>query len=268
MSAESKETSSKPIWWEKTVEYEYIIKYLKPEQFAIPFDGEPEKLGDTLFMNGDTFFLIEFKKLRDSSCISAEKSKFGSKKEPREENLKNLHSALKLKSNHHFIVYGEDTKIKDEMAIKAANYFQYLATESDYTVNVKTLEKYATNRAAFEFYTIIFYWYKKCWKLVDGDSGDQGAGTDKLATKNDEGIFSSFLSSNNDFKSVFEGENSFVAVKSKKNGKISAIPIFFYMEYLIKYLKNRPELLVVYERQIDKLVNIIKGQDNSLGMEP
>lgn len=64
-----------PDWWEKTVEYKFVVDILPKLAAAFPFAGKAEKAwGDLLLSAGSSFRLIEFK--RTAGDIRAEKKKF------------------------------------------------------------------------------------------------------------------------------------------------------------------------------------------------
>jgi hypothetical protein len=85
-------------WWEKTVEYRFVLMAAKHgDMFAAPLDGNEEKAGDTIFSFAKTWVLIEFK--RDASCVVIEERKF--------ENYQRARAALHSLDGHHYLVYGE-----------------------------------------------------------------------------------------------------------------------------------------------------------------
>lgn len=53
-------STKKVTWYEKTVEYAFVRKFL--EAAAMPLSGTAEKVGDTIFYKGNSFFIIEFKR--------------------------------------------------------------------------------------------------------------------------------------------------------------------------------------------------------------
>jgi hypothetical protein len=69
------ENASTARWWEKTVEYAFIRRFMTADEDAYPMAGKPEKaFGDLLLGVNDDFSLIEFK-ARDTD-IKYEKMKF------------------------------------------------------------------------------------------------------------------------------------------------------------------------------------------------
>ncbi|WP_285422953.1 hypothetical protein [Pseudomonas sp. efr-133-TYG-103a] len=84
------------LWWEKTVEYFFVQKYVDLNMFIAPLDGDHEKAGDAIFANVNKWVLIEFK--RDKSTIADEVGKFT--------NYESAKSALESIGSHHLIIYG------------------------------------------------------------------------------------------------------------------------------------------------------------------
>ncbi|RAP57335.1 hypothetical protein [Oleiagrimonas sp. MCCC 1A03011] len=84
-------------WWEKTVEYYFILKHVDPNLLVSPLDGKEEKLGDTIISSNNKWVLIEFK--RDESCLSSEIKKFY--------DYEKALTKLSDKDDHHYLIYGE-----------------------------------------------------------------------------------------------------------------------------------------------------------------
>lgn len=96
-------------WWEKTVEYKFILMIAKnSKQFIAPLDGNEEIAGDALFSLANKWVLIEFKKNHDS--IVSEKAKFT--------NYHAAHKELASVDAHHHIVFGFDRNKKLELSSK------------------------------------------------------------------------------------------------------------------------------------------------------
>lgn len=101
---------SKLKWWEKTVEYFFIQKYVGNSIIA-PLDGNAELAGDALLSNNQRWVIIEFKD-RESS-LNSEKKKFKFYEEAKKE--------LQHHDRHHCMIYG---KIKGgEFSLEAQTYF-------------------------------------------------------------------------------------------------------------------------------------------------
>ena len=122
------------IWWEKTVEYAFIA-WSKLQFNAAPLDGSQEQAGDTLFSDeNNRFFLIEFKRKKDTRCIQQELDKFINSNEAKQRIRNNQNNIC------HFVVYGDiyhinnkfglffnfyDDFIENKQKCSSANYFKY-----------------------------------------------------------------------------------------------------------------------------------------------
>ncbi|ART62851.1 hypothetical protein [Kushneria marisflavi] len=84
-------------WWEKTVEYYFIRKFISDEMILSPLDGEHERAGDALLSNHEKWIVIEFKK--DSNSLASERRKYKNYSEAKKE--------LSSSDDHHFLIYGQ-----------------------------------------------------------------------------------------------------------------------------------------------------------------
>lgn len=84
-------------WWEKTVEYVFILQIKSLVDFATPRSGVEERAADGIFASDAKLVLIEFK--RNHTEMSSGRKKFLSFDEASE--------TLRTKDAHHFIVYGD-----------------------------------------------------------------------------------------------------------------------------------------------------------------
>ncbi|CNE47401.1 hypothetical protein [Yersinia bercovieri] len=89
-------TAGSMIWWEKTVEYYFVAKYLSKTAAIAPLDGNHEKAGDNIFAQGNKWVLIEFK--RSKADLDSEKEKFI--------NYDQAKNTLSAFDSHHFLIYG------------------------------------------------------------------------------------------------------------------------------------------------------------------
>lgn len=109
--------SSQSIWWEKTVEYKFILEADRQLglQFAAPLSGIQERAGDSVFSTDSKIVLVEFK--RSEHELDTEHDKFT--------DYQVAVNELTGKDNHHFLVYGSIDKIEqqDEFCLHACNYF-------------------------------------------------------------------------------------------------------------------------------------------------
>ncbi len=116
----------KATWWEKTVEYDFVIRLSNTGQLdlAAPIAGRHERSsGDGVFGKDYKLVLVEFKK--DFSEIESEKSIFT-----------DYYSAASTlnKFNHHWIVYGGLTT-DGELGLGNCKYFD----QEEYLEDVTTI---------------------------------------------------------------------------------------------------------------------------------
>jgi len=116
------------IWWEKTVEYKYILRYADMATFALPFDGNHEKLGDAIIGSDDKWTLIEFK--RSVAQLDSEKAKFA--------NYDSAKVKLKDRDSCHFLIYGE--QVAGELELKAKRYFSRIAVSINDTKGTHAMD--------------------------------------------------------------------------------------------------------------------------------
>ncbi|MBY8007941.1 hypothetical protein KW471_06500 [Vibrio fluvialis] len=83
-------------WWEKTVEYYFVQKYVPLDSVLSALDGKHEKIGDTLLGHQERWIIIEFKK--DYPAIKSEEDKFVDYEAAYDE----LHEI----DGHHYLIYG------------------------------------------------------------------------------------------------------------------------------------------------------------------
>ncbi|MFM0377867.1 hypothetical protein PQQ72_12750 [Paraburkholderia strydomiana] len=104
-------------WWEKTVEYAFVLQTATFVDFAVPLAGVEERAGDGIFASDSKLLLIEFKRSLDA--VSSEQKKF----------VNFEHAAEKLGDYdaHHLIVYGdevgEENTGKPSLSLVARTYF-------------------------------------------------------------------------------------------------------------------------------------------------
>ncbi|WP_454813482.1 hypothetical protein [Paraburkholderia fungorum] len=103
------------IWWEKTVEYAFILAQQETFDFAAPLSGAHEG-ADGIFASGAKLLLVEFK--RDETVLSSEEGKY--------ENFEDAKSSMIGRDGHHLLVYGEKPKEsngKAKLGLVAKTYF-------------------------------------------------------------------------------------------------------------------------------------------------
>jgi len=95
-------------WWEKTVEYYFIRKFVPEDMILSPLDGVHEKAGDALLSNSEKWVILEFKK--DFQSLASERKKY--------KNYKAALLDLMDQDSHHFLVYGEFICGRFDLVIK------------------------------------------------------------------------------------------------------------------------------------------------------
>ncbi|WP_457570078.1 hypothetical protein [Desulfurobacterium sp.] len=143
-------------WWEKTVEYYFVRKYLTDSAIA-PLDGKAEFAGDALFVRKGKLVLIEFK--RDESSISQEKRKFC--------NFEEAKRVLQDKDDHHYIIFGAFNK---NFTIYAQTYF------SNKKMEIEEALKRGVDPEKFNEYLMKLLKFKNKNKNQGGNSGS-GSGS-------------------------------------------------------------------------------------------
>ncbi|MDO6766180.1 hypothetical protein [Agarivorans sp. 1_MG-2023] len=117
------------IWWEKTVEYKFVLDAAKESglDFAAPLSGIQEMAGDGIFSADAKLILVEFK--RDMNSLKSEVDKFTC--------YGKAAKKLKGRDNHHFLVYGYVEK--KELKLQAKNYFAIKKTHPPLSILNKGL---------------------------------------------------------------------------------------------------------------------------------
>ena len=107
-----------PVWWEKTVEYYFVKKFVRDDELIAPLDGKHEQAGDAMLAAGLKWVLIEFKK--DFACLKSEAEKF--------KDYQLAVNELGSHDKHHYLIYGFFSVTKESpktkvFGIKACTYF-------------------------------------------------------------------------------------------------------------------------------------------------
>ncbi|WP_043558508.1 hypothetical protein [Chromohalobacter israelensis] len=142
-------------WWEKTVEYFFIRKYIPKDMILSPLDGEQEKAGDAFLSSNEKWVILEFKK--DCQSLSSEKKKYT--------NYDDAVKALSPSDTHHFLIYGQISDGEFELAGKT--YFSGKAVS-----NIKEIFEAGKNREEFISYLERLIQYKS--KLDEASGGSVG----------------------------------------------------------------------------------------------
>jgi len=142
-------TTQKGIWWEKTVEYQFVIQSLNECQLnlAMPLSGVEERVADCVFGAGWKIVLVEFK--RTQGQLNSEHAKF--------DDYAVAEAALKAEDAHHFLVYGGRSPQAGPPALQLAarTYFSRATTvnlKSVFAAGIseKALKTYITKLASFK----------------------------------------------------------------------------------------------------------------------
>lgn len=130
-------------WYEKTVEYAFARKFL--DIAAMPLSGSAEKVGDTIFYDGNAFFIIEFKKgvefneqgelMSMHEQIEQEKAKYV-----------DINGFLEKISNYeahsaHYVVFGTYHRNNKKFDLAAKTYLDFLKNDG-YEWYLNTLNTY------------------------------------------------------------------------------------------------------------------------------
>lgn len=153
------------LWWEKTVEYFFVQKYVDLKMFIAPLDGAHEKAGDAIFSNEKKWLLIEFK--RNAKSIMEEESKFT--------DFPNAKKLLQAKDSHHLIIYGEAKN--SNFQLMCQRYF------SGITIDINHALESGTSKGSFLQYLHEFIRHKKGETGAGGYSFVAGVSSDGSITK-------------------------------------------------------------------------------------
>jgi hypothetical protein len=99
-------------WWEKTVEYLFVLKYFNYDAIIAPMDGNHERIGDAIYSKDSRFVLIEFK--RTEAEIENEVDKFI--------DYETARNALHDRDAHHYFVYG---RLENDLKLECKTYFSH-----------------------------------------------------------------------------------------------------------------------------------------------
>lgn len=170
----------KRIWWEKTVEYLYVCKYLGDYKMVVPLDGEHEKLSDSALLDGFRWIIVEFKK--NYNWLSAEKNKFNKHEENRYDIAKKTlmeEYGDSIGIKHHFLVYG-DIDNEGNLSLKTEQYF---STPKENVFEPNNLFKNGVSLSQFNRYASALVKFKSGSggglvgkSQADPDSPDDGGG--------------------------------------------------------------------------------------------
>jgi hypothetical protein len=153
------------LWWEKTVEYYFVQKFVNLSMFIAPLDGNHEKAGDAIFSNENKWVLIEFK--RDQSSVSDEENKFV--------NFSLARDILQSQGDHHLIIYGD--AVDNDFEIKCQQYFSGVEVDINHALEA------GVSKSLFLQYLNEFVKHKKGESGSGGYSFVAGISSDGTVTK-------------------------------------------------------------------------------------
>ncbi|WP_029934690.1 hypothetical protein [Thiomicrospira pelophila] len=107
------------MWWEKTVEYLFVITCMNRDALMAPLDGNYEAGADLMARHNDKWVLIEFK--RNAQTIDDEVQKFA---EPSLDSYESAKAALAEEDSHHLLIFGERGD-HQPIELKALSYFRH-----------------------------------------------------------------------------------------------------------------------------------------------
>ncbi len=169
---------NKKFWWEKTIEYLFVMKHVSVEDLVVPLAGKHEVSGDAIFGRVSKWILIEFK--RDESSLDSEIVKYGGK-----ENFDEAKQSLLFESDHHFLIYGALDEGK--LSLKAKGYFNSL------DVAVELAVRSGKDTKTFNQYLNKLNKYKKSAEKSESGSGSRSVNYNRVIGVNDNGEVSECL---------------------------------------------------------------------------
>jgi hypothetical protein len=110
-----------PTWWEKTVEYNFVIRVQNEEvaNFLAPLDGNVEQIGDAVIGKDSKFFIVEFKK-----TLSIEDSEYKKYNNGKDGYNRAKVACMKInKGLHHLIIGGKLSNLKKTLELEIRHYF-------------------------------------------------------------------------------------------------------------------------------------------------
>ena|GEM_PF-1448587 len=140
----------KPQWWEKTVEYQFVINNHHKLQIISPLDGNHEKqTSDTILGQDNKFILIEFKCNNNSQRAEFNKFKKVANKKSDAEILKEIESI----KNHqcHFLVYAQLDEEKNRLELFHKEYLSYLGKNGNSLTYDEMINKGISLKEFYEY---------------------------------------------------------------------------------------------------------------------
>ncbi|GEM_PF-1515408 len=183
--------NTKIIWYEKTVEYAFVRKFLKAA--AMPLSGPAEKVGDTIFNEENSFFIIEFKKgIKKNSNSSL--SGLSNQVEQEKKKYIDINTTMVNMPNYsayscHYAVYGiYDEKEKDsneKFKLAFINYLDFIKIDGKNNTQPEILSdlselKRISNLEEFKKY---LHFLINSKKVINGSSSSVDYGNTLIVDK-------------------------------------------------------------------------------------
>tara|TARA_R100001377_G_C3165765_1_gene101240 strand:+ start:306 stop:896 length:591 start_codon:yes stop_codon:yes gene_type:complete len=143
-------------WWEKTVEYYFIRKFIPEEMILSPLDGAEEKAGDAFLSTNEKWVILEFKK--DFGSLNSEKKKY--------KNYSLAEKDLMPDDSHHFLIYGQINN--DEFGLAGRTYFSNNSVK-------KISEIFDSGKGKEEFISYLEKLVKHKSKATESSGGSVGS---------------------------------------------------------------------------------------------
>lgn len=143
-------------WWEKTVEYYFIRKYIPENMILSPLDGEEEKAGDAFLSANEKWVILEFKK--DFSSLDSEKKKYKDYEMAKKE--------LSLIDSHHFLIFGKNDN--NNFSLIGKTYFSRKSV-----LNINDIFEAGEEKEKFIFYLEKLIEHKS--KISESSGGSVGS---------------------------------------------------------------------------------------------
>lgn len=179
------QSNNKPKWWEKTVEYQFILDNHKNINLIAPLAGNEEKVfSDTIISTDSKFILIEFK--TDNKSQSSEFCKFNSYKKWEHKDLfikdsnipkskddakKEIIDSIKniQNNNCHFLIYAELPENVKKLNLIYQNYVDYLENN---TIFVKTFDDMKGKSVSLKDFNAYLDEFKKLRNITIKKNGE------------------------------------------------------------------------------------------------
>jgi hypothetical protein len=151
------------IWWEKTVEYQFVIQSTNAGfDLAAPLSGLQERGGDAVFGSDSRLILIEFKRSVDD--LGTEEKKFAGR-------FIEAKESLQPGGAHHFLIYG--SLLDHSLLLSYVGYWSAKSapTQLANQTTFNTLKLAGISKAMFDAYLEKLIAFKPADKRGSGSGG-------------------------------------------------------------------------------------------------